>query len=139
LGRSAFVLWMKFWTWCRTIFELRRQEEIGDWTELHKEQLHYLYSSPNIITMIKPRMSWARYVSCMSEIKNAYKILIRKLKGNRPLGRSRHRWEDNIQMNLIKISVRMWTGFIWLKTGTMVKCLWLPKQLSASQERQCSL
>jgi hypothetical protein len=46
------------------------------------------------------RMGWARYVACMGEMRNAHKILVRQPEGKRPYGRPRHRWEDNIKMNL---------------------------------------
>jgi hypothetical protein len=76
----------------RRIFGLRRDEVTGDWRKLHNEELHNLYSSPNIITMIKSRrMRWAGFVARMGEIGNAYRILVGKPEGKRPLGRSRRR------------------------------------------------
>jgi hypothetical protein len=60
-----------------------------------------LYSSPNILKMIKSRrMRWAGYVARMGETRNAYRILVRKPEGKRPLGRSRRRWADNIKIDL---------------------------------------
>jgi hypothetical protein len=63
-----------------------------------------MYSSPSIIRMIKSRrMIWVGYVARMGEKRNAYKILVRKPEGKRPLGKPRCRWEDNIKMNLREI------------------------------------
>jgi hypothetical protein len=45
-------------------------------------------------------------------------ILVGKPEGRRPLGRPRHRWEDNIKMDLREMDLGMWTGFIWLRIGT---------------------
>jgi hypothetical protein len=60
-----------------------------------------LYSLPNIIGMIKTRrMRWAGHVTWMGEMRNAYRILVGKPEGKRPLGRPRRRWVDNIKMDL---------------------------------------
>jgi hypothetical protein len=54
----------------------------GGWRKLHKEELNSLYSSPNIIMMMKSRkMRWEGYVRCMGEMRNAYKIWLENLKG----------------------------------------------------------
>jgi hypothetical protein len=85
----------------RRIFEPRRDEVTRDWRKLHSVKLHSLYSSPNIIKMIKSRtMIWAGHVARMGETRNAYKILVGKPEGKKPLGRLRHRWVDNIKMDL---------------------------------------
>jgi hypothetical protein len=74
---------------------------IQSWRELHNVELHNLYSSPSIITMIKSRrMRWTGNVARMGEKMNAYRILVENLEGKRPLGRPRHRWVDNIKMDL---------------------------------------
>jgi hypothetical protein len=63
---------------------------------MHIEELHNLYSSPSIIRMMKSRrIRWAGHVAFMG--KNAYWILVGKPEWERPLGRPRHRWEDNIK------------------------------------------
>jgi hypothetical protein len=72
----------------RRIFEPKREEVAGDWRKLHNEELHILYSSPNIITsrMIKSRrMRWVGHVARMGETRNAYRIILGKSEGKRPL------------------------------------------------------
>jgi hypothetical protein len=72
----------------RRIFGPRRDEAMGDWRKLHNEELHNLHLSPNIIRMIKSRtMRWAGYVARMEETRSAYRILVGKPEGKRPLGR----------------------------------------------------
>jgi hypothetical protein len=48
----------------------------------------------------------------MGETRNAYKILVGKPEGKRPLGRSRRRWVDNIKMDLREIG---WDGLDWIE------------------------
>ena len=75
---------------------------------LHNEELHSLYRSPNIVKVIKSRrLRWAGHVARMEEGKSAFKILTGKPTGKRPLGRPRHRWEDNIRMDLKEIGINM--------------------------------
>ena len=88
----------------RKIFGPKRDDVTGDWKSLPNEQFHDLYSSPNVICVIKSRrMRYARHVACMREQRNAHRLLVGKPKGKRPLGRPRHRWEDNIKMDLKEI------------------------------------
>jgi len=68
---------------------------------LHNEELKDLYSSPNIMRVIKSkRMRWVGQVVCMGEEKGVYRFLLRKPEGRRPLGRPKRRWVDNIKMDL---------------------------------------
>jgi hypothetical protein len=60
----------------RRIFGLKRDEVTADWRQLHNEELHNLYSSPNLIRMIKSRKTrWAGHVARMGEKTNAYRVL----------------------------------------------------------------
>jgi hypothetical protein len=77
----------------RRIFGPKRDEVTGGWRKLHNEELHIVYSSPSIIRMIKSRrMRWARHVTQMGAKRNAYRILLRKSEGKRPLGRPKRGW-----------------------------------------------
>ena len=65
-----------------------------------------MYRSPNIVRVIKSRkLRWAGHVATMEEGSSAFKISTGKLTGNRPLGRPRRIWEDNITMDLEEISI----------------------------------
>jgi hypothetical protein len=69
--------------------------------KLHNEELNDLYSSPNVIqATTSRRMRWAEHVTCMGERRGAYRVVVGKPEGKGPLGRSRHRWEDNTKMDL---------------------------------------
>jgi hypothetical protein len=90
----------------------KRDEVTGEWRRLHNKELYALYSSPNIIQMIKSRRQrWAGHVARMGERRGAYRALVGKPEGRRPLGRPRRRWEDIIKMDLREVG---WGGMDWI-------------------------
>jgi hypothetical protein len=88
----------------KRIFGPKRDEVTGGWRKLYNEELYGLYSSPNIVRVIKARrMRWARNVARMGEVGGAYNILVGRPEGRRQLGRPRRRWEDIIEMDIREI------------------------------------
>jgi hypothetical protein len=80
----------------------------GGWRRLHNDELHNLYSPPNIIRVIRSRrIRRAGNAARMRDMRNAYIILAVKPARKRPLARPRRRWEDNIKMDLSEIE---WEG-----------------------------
>jgi hypothetical protein len=85
----------------RRIFGPKRDDVTEEWRKLHNEELRDLYSLLSIIRIIESRrMRWAFHVALMSEKRKAYKLLVGKPEGKRPLGRPRCSWVDNIRLDL---------------------------------------
>ena len=88
----------------KRIFGPKRNEVTGKWRKLYNEELVDLYSSANIVRVIKWRkMKWMGHVARMGERRDVYRILMGKPEGKRPLGRPRRSWEDNIKIDLQEV------------------------------------
>jgi hypothetical protein len=88
----------------RRILGTKRDEVTREWRQLHDEELNDLYCSPNIVWVIKwRRMSWAGHVACMGEVRGLHRVLVGEPERMGPLGRPRHRWEDNIKMDFHEV------------------------------------
>ena len=80
-----------------------------EWRKLHNEEFSDLYSLPNIVRVVKSRrMRWAGHVARMREGRGVHRVLVEKPEGKRPLGRPRHRWEDNIKIDLQEVGGVFW-------------------------------
>jgi hypothetical protein len=97
----------------RRIFGPKRDEVTGEWRKLHTEELHNLYSSPDIIKQVKSRrMSWAGHVSRMGEARKVYKVLVGKPEGKRPLGRQGVGGKMGSEWILGRLA---WGGVDWIR------------------------
>jgi hypothetical protein len=95
----------------RKIFGPKREED-GSWRKFHNDELNNLYLSPNIVKVSKSRrMRWAGHVARM-EGRGIYWVIVGRSEVKRPLGRSRHRWEDNVKTDLREIGIE---GAKWIQ------------------------
>jgi hypothetical protein len=103
----------------RRVFGDKRDEVIREWRKLHNEELNDLYSLPNIVRVVKSRrMRWAGHVARMGEERSVHMVLVGIPEGKRPLGTPRHRWEDNIKMDLQQVGGVVETGWSWVRIAT---------------------
>jgi hypothetical protein len=88
----------------RRIFGPKRNEVTGEWRKLHKEELNDLYSSSNIVRVIKSRrIMWPGHLALMGKRRGVYRVLVGKPEGKRPLARLRSRWKEYIKMVLQEV------------------------------------
>jgi hypothetical protein len=94
---------------------LTRDKVTREMRKLQMRILNYLYSSPKIVQVIKSRrMRWTGPVAHMRERRGVYRVLVRKPKGRRPLGRPRHRWWGGVNIKMDLQEVGCW-GMDWIE------------------------
>jgi hypothetical protein len=94
-------------------------DEDGSWRKLHNDELHTLYSSPNIVTVIKSRrMRLAGHIARMWKGKTVYRVLVGRPEWKRPLGRRRRRWNITLRWTLGRWDSMRRIGFGWLRVDS---------------------
>jgi len=118
----------------RRVFGPKRDDVTGEWRKLHNEELSDLYPLPNIVRVVKSKMRWAGHVARMGDGREVHRVLVGKPEGKRPMGRPRHRWEDNIKMDLQEVGGGCgdWMELAqdrdgWRALVGTVMNLWVPK------------
>jgi hypothetical protein len=95
------------------IFVSKKDEVTRIWRRLQNEEVYNLYCSPNIVRVIKSRrMSWTGHVAPIGGRSGAYRVLVGRSEGKRPLGRPRRSWEKNIENGSSRSGIWVWTGTI---------------------------
>jgi hypothetical protein len=90
-----------------------KREEDGSWRKLYNDELHSLYSSLNIVIVIKSgRTRWAGHAARMGEGRGVYSVLVGRPEGKRPLDRPRRRWKDNMKLDLRETGIN---GANWIR------------------------
>jgi hypothetical protein len=103
----------------RRVFGRKRDEATGEWRRLHNEELRDLYSSQNIIRVIKSRrMRWVGHIARMGEKRSVYRILVGRPEGRRPLGKPSVDGRIILKRIFKKWDGWAWTGLSWLRIGT---------------------
>ena len=103
----------------RRIFGPKRDEVTGEWRKLHNEELNDLYSSPNVVLVIKSRrMRWAAHVGRIGEKRGVYSVLVGKREEKAHLGEPGIDGRIMLRWIFGKWDVWMWNGTNWLRIGT---------------------
>jgi hypothetical protein len=102
----------------------KKEQVTGSWRKLHTQKLHNVYSLPNVIEVIKQRMTkWTGYVYCIWEKRNVYRLLMEKPEEETGIRRPICQWRIILKQITKKHGERVWTGFMWLWTATSSRLL----------------
>jgi hypothetical protein len=95
------------------MFGPKRDGVTRQWEKLHNKELSDPHSLPNVVRVIKSRrMRWAGYVARTRNGRGVYRFMVGNPEGKRPFGISRHRWEENIKMDLQEVGC---VGMDWIE------------------------